>query len=100
MTRSQAKTGIGVELEMPTPRTINDAPCQSTDPETFFVDPTEFEKIKLAKSFCAKCEPVTKDKCLSYAITNKIRYGIWGGLTEAERYAIQRRQSRSRSGNK
>jgi WhiB family redox-sensing transcriptional regulator len=85
-----------VPLEMPTPRTMDNTPCQSTDPETFFPDPTELEKIATAKSFCAKCEGETKTKCLSFAMKNRIRYGVWGGLTEIERYKLVRQQRRAK----
>ena len=30
-----------------------------------------------------------RQPCLDYAITNRIVYGIWGGLTERERRALQ-----------
>ncbi len=36
-----------------------------------------------AKSICQVC-PVADD-CLEYAMTIREPYGIWGGLTEAER---------------
>lgn len=77
--------------------TINDAPCQSTDPETFFPDPTEVEKIKIAKDFCATCKTDVRIKCLAFAIENKIRYGVWGGLTEHERINLRRQQLRKES---
>jgi len=43
-----------------------------------------------AKAICRAC-PVG-DECLTYAMTIKEPYGIWGGLTEAER-----RQQKARS---
>ena len=87
---------ILLELEMPVARNINNAPCQTTDPETFFPDPTDYVKIKLAKSFCAKCELTTKENCLSFAMTNKVHYGVWGGLTEAERKSLERQRYRAK----
>ncbi|MEM1333560.1 MAG: WhiB family transcriptional regulator [Actinomycetota bacterium] len=36
-----------------------------------------------AKNLCAHC-PVQAD-CLSHALRNDERYGIWGGMTDAER---------------
>ena len=85
-------------LKVPVSRTIENAPCQSTDPEVFFPDPTDREKIRTAKSFCGSCNPTTKSECLSFALTNGIRYGIWGGLTEAERESIRRKANRSKNG--
>jgi len=83
-------------LKTPVSRTIENAPCQSTDPEIFFPDPMDTEKINNAKSVCASCNPTTKGKCLSFALSNSIRYGIWGGLTEAERESIKRKMNRSK----
>ena len=88
MTTSRSMGLIGM-----TP-TIRNAPCQSTDSETFFPDPTETEKIALAKSFCATCLPTVKNECLSFALANRIRYGVWGGMTESERHNLQRRENR------
>jgi hypothetical protein len=42
---------------------------------------------------CAAC-PV-RQPCLDYAITNRISDGIWGGLTERERRALQSRWVRA-----
>ena len=96
MTQQPRLTNKTVPLAMPTPRKIDKAPCQSTDPETFFTDPTETEKISLAKSFCARCQPVNKNSCLSFALTNKVKYGIWGGLTPDERQKLIRQKNRSK----
>jgi len=82
-------------LKTPVSRKIDNAPCQSTDPELFFPDPTDQEKIQNAKRICANCKTTTKSECLSFALDNSIRYGIWGGLTEAERESIKRKQNRS-----
>jgi hypothetical protein len=83
-----------VGLEMPTPRNIDDAPCQTVDPEIFFPDPTDNAGIEKAKTLCGSCSQEVKTKCLSFALTNKIHYGIWGGLTEIERKSVLRRQYR------
>lgn len=82
-------------LNTMTPTIVN-APCQSTDSETFFPDPTEIEKIALAKSFCATCLPTVKNECLSFALDNRIRYGVWGGMTENERHNLLRQKNRKR----
>jgi WhiB family transcriptional regulator, redox-sensing transcriptional regulator len=75
---------------------IKNAPCQlkGVDPETFFPDPTEYEKIQEAKSICGQCDAITKNKCLSFALTNGVQYGIFGGLTEQERNNLRRRENR------
>lgn len=84
-----------IELEIPTPRNIDNAPCQKVDPEIFFPDPTDNAGITKAKTLCGSCNNEVKTKCLSFALTNKIHYGIWGGLTEIERKNVLRRQYRS-----
>jgi WhiB family redox-sensing transcriptional regulator len=44
-----------------------------------------------AKAICVTC-PVKGD-CLDYALTIREPYGIWGGLTEAERRQAVARQA-------
>jgi WhiB family redox-sensing transcriptional regulator len=76
------------------PRTLGDhtwqdwAACRSTDdhvvdPELFFPEPDETDKIAAAKALCAQC-PVRRT-CLEAALENLDRDGIRGGLTEEER---------------
>ena len=59
------------------------AVCRGTNLEVFF--PGRGETAGPARQVCAAC-PV-RQPCLDYAITNRITYGIWGGLTERERRA-------------
>jgi WhiB family redox-sensing transcriptional regulator len=73
---------------------IKGAPCQSTDPDTFFPDTTDYAQIAIAKSFCNQCEVSTKNECLSFALDNGIHYGVWGGKTSEERKLIRRRMTR------
>jgi hypothetical protein len=40
-----------------------------------------------ARQACAQC-PV-RQQCLEFAVSNRIVYGIWGGLTGPERRALQ-----------
>jgi hypothetical protein len=61
------------------------AACRGTDLEVFF--PGRGESAEPARQVCAAC-PV-RQPCLDYAITNRIVYGIWGGLTERERRALR-----------
>lgn len=49
---------------------------------------------KLAEgiAICERC-PV-RTPCLEYAITHRIRYGIWGGTTQTERRVLIRQRRR------
>lgn len=49
----------------------------------FFPAPRAHADIAEAKTLCGTC-PVRQD-CFTHALDNDIRWGLWGGLTEAER---------------
>ena len=53
--------------------------------EVFF--PGRGETAGPARQACAQC-PV-RQQCLEFAVSNRIIYGIWGGLTGPERRALQ-----------
>jgi WhiB family redox-sensing transcriptional regulator len=72
--------------------------CSETDPDSFFPKDyfddkdgkspaTSYENERGVKAICNEC-PLKID-CLTYAIQSG-QQGIWGGTTEAERYAIRR----------
>lgn len=76
------------------PRTLGDytwhnqAACLSTptnpvDPEIFFPEPDEMDRIHAAKALCAQC-PVRRT-CLDAALEAGDREGIRGGMTQEER---------------
>ncbi|MFF7262235.1 WhiB family transcriptional regulator [Streptomyces sp. NPDC008159] len=72
----------------------NRAACRSTehhpvDPELFFPEPDDFDKIATAKALCAQC-PVRRT-CLDVALENRDREGIRGGLTEEEREPLHKK---------
>jgi len=67
------------------------AACRGTGLEVFF--PGRGESAGPARRVCAAC-PV-RQACLDYAITNRIVHGVWGGLTERERRALQSRWVRA-----
>lgn|GEM_PF-357568 len=59
----------------------------STD--TFFqID--NIDAVKEAKEKCGTCE--VKVECRTYAIENREKYGVWGGLTPRERQRIIRKR--------
>jgi WhiB family redox-sensing transcriptional regulator len=59
--------------------------CRSGDPDRMFVTGAAQQKARLV---CRNC-PVLK-QCLAMALTEKIKYGVWGGTTERERRAIRK----------
>jgi WhiB family redox-sensing transcriptional regulator len=63
------------------PEWTEQALCAQTDPESFY--PEKGEPTANAKKVCARCE--VKAECLAYALDNRERYGVWGGLSERER---------------
>lgn len=63
-----------------------EARCLDADPEAFF--PEKGGSTREAKRICAIC-PVQQD-CLSYALDNDERFGIWGGMSERERRRLKR----------
>ncbi|WP_027587101.1 MULTISPECIES: WhiB family transcriptional regulator [Acidipropionibacterium] len=73
------------------------AACLDEDPELFFpignTGPA-LAQISAAKRVCARCE--VRTECLTWALEAGQDHGVWGGMSEDERRAIKRRQSRSR----
>ena len=63
---------------------------RGADLNLFF--PGRGESAEPAREVCALC-PV-RQPCLDYAISNRIVYGVWGGLTERERRALRSRSVR------
>lgn len=62
--------------------------CVNESPSLFF--PSDGVGVEIARKICASC-PV-KDRCLEYALANRIDHGVWGGSSERERRRILRRR--------
>ena len=62
------------------------AACFGVDPDVFF--PISEEEAGPALAFCGACR--IREECLSWALKNGERYGVWGGLTEQQRRRLQR----------
>jgi len=58
--------------------------CNEKPPEIFF--PSDGVGVEKAKRICAEC-PV-KEKCLDYALNNRVDHGVWGGTSERQRRRI------------
>jgi WhiB family redox-sensing transcriptional regulator len=57
------------------------ANCIGTDPELFF--PKAGKRSEEAQEVCSRCPVMSQ--CLEYALSHNDRYGVWGGLSEADR---------------
>jgi WhiB family redox-sensing transcriptional regulator len=51
-------------------------------------------QIEEAKEVCRRCE--VREQCLAWALEAGQDHGVWGGLSEDERRALKRRNSRAR----
>lgn len=60
--------------------------CLGENPEIFFAGGGVSRK---AKKICQSC-PV-REQCLELSLRNDERFGIWGGLSRAERRALKKR---------
>lgn len=69
------------------------AACLNEDPELFFplgtIGPAVFQ-VEEAKAVCRRCPVVSE--CLTWALEASVEHGIWGGQTEDQRRALQRRR--------
>lgn len=71
------------------------AACRDVDPELFYpagTDGPALLQIAKAKTVCRHC-PV-RAQCLAWAMANSELYGVWGGMSEDERYALRRWETR------
>jgi WhiB family transcriptional regulator, redox-sensing transcriptional regulator len=66
---------------------LDQALCTAEDPELFFPDPSEAAAEAL--TVCGRCS--VRRECLSWALTRRERYGVWGGTTERDREALYAR---------
>lgn len=73
--------------------------CRESDPDLWFADGSsaaEVSDTEYAKSVCAVCP--SRVPCASWALEYpRPIAGVWGGLTEAERRAIKRSETRARN---
>src|SRR5512144_1189770 len=78
-------------------RWAEQAACRHEDPDLFFPPEEEHGRYAvlretLAKRICLTC-PVLPE-CTAHALATDERYGVWGGLTPAERDRLRRRRAR------
>ncbi len=63
------------------------AACRDRDPDVFF--PATPEDEREAIRVCLGC--AVRQDCLEFALHTRVRFGIWGGLTEKQRRSLERR---------
>lgn len=65
------------------------AACANTDADMF---PGRKEReLRPARAVCATCPQATRTACLTYAITEGLTHGVYGGASPDERRAMLRR---------
>ncbi|MEX2278713.1 MAG: WhiB family transcriptional regulator [Acidimicrobiia bacterium] len=63
--------------------------CRDVGSDAFFVDdPVGVFEERSAKAVCGQCFVI--DDCLAYALTHDAPFGVWGGMTAAERRVVRR----------
>jgi hypothetical protein len=67
-----------------------DAACRGMGPAMFFPDKGDREAERAALAICERCE--VKRECLADALQHTYAndYGVWGGLTRAQRNRLRR----------
>ena len=65
-----------------------DGNCRLHPPSTFF--PSDGVGVDRARKICKGC-PVG-ERCLEYALEQRIEHGVWGGCSERERRRILKRR--------
>jgi WhiB family redox-sensing transcriptional regulator len=76
----------------------NEAACRHHDPDLFFPEGTAgpaLRDVDKAKQVCQACK--VRTACLGFALTHDLAFGIWGGTTAQERYAIRPSAARASS---
>ena len=65
------------------------ANCRGLDPDLFY--PNRGDSTQDAKRVCREC--VVTQECLEYALQNREKLGIWGGMSERERREVRRERA-------
>lgn len=65
------------------------ASCREADPDLFFPGPEG--TTEAAVRICRGC-PVLAE-CRDWALSTRVRYGVWGSMTERERRRVLRRSA-------
>src|ERR1700761_357877 len=74
------------------------AACRLTDPDLFFSLSERgngVRQVAAAKAICAGC--AVRRECLAFSLRTRQVYGIWGGMTERERYPARNAGQQART---
>lgn len=63
------------------------AVCSTVDPEIFFPTAGGMNSVTQAKRICEVCPAL--NECRTFAINNRIDYGVWGATTPRERRMLR-----------
>ena len=63
--------------------------CRQFHPDLFFPEPDE--SASDAVRICRACPVLTE--CRQWALDTRVRFGVWGGLTERDRKRVLRRSA-------
>lgn len=66
------------------------AACKGEPIHIFY--PPSGRRPTIALQVCQRCE--VRQECLDYAIENHQHWGVWGGMTERQRFEEKRRRKR------
>lgn len=72
--------------------------CANSDTEKFFPHRDGVDAAMIvaqAQLCCASC--TVRKECLEFALTNKLKYGIWGGVTPRNRRGLEVEDSKRAS---
>ncbi len=67
------------------------AACQGLDPDIFY--PVSEDDADEAKEVCEQCG--VRQICLEFALDQRERDGVWGGLTDRERRRVLRQRRKT-----
>ena len=67
--------------------------CKGSDTMVFYPPSDDDSLAEEAKMICSMC--AVRKPCLEFALANREKHGVWGGLTERERRRVLRQRRRS-----
>jgi WhiB family redox-sensing transcriptional regulator len=67
--------------------------CKGSDTMVFYPPSDDDTLAEEAKTICSMC--AVRKPCLEFALNNREKHGVWGGLTERERRRVLRQRRRS-----